>query len=210
MSDNLLMNKLKTRDINIRLEKLLDNSKADSGGTRDLNFLKFLLDQGILLQYEAVLKRTNIGTNEEYFLDRYKKMSYESDRHFLCRTIIQDELKKLGIDTLGGVSAGNMSVLHSDGNYDIITSDFKNIIDVGLAPARNYFRGLTDLKFENYLITSFFDDYMDDIIFSIIRRADDVLFINSIKDYEEGYKIYVPNADLQSDDVMFYNQPSLD
>ena len=33
---------------------------------------------------------------------------------------------------------------------------------------------------------------MDDIIFELFKRGDDNRFIDAIKDYEEGYKLYAP------------------
>jgi len=164
----------------------------------------------LLYQKEVFLKRTNVGINEEYYLEHYKKMSYESDRHFLCRTIIQDELKRLGFETFSDMSVGDMNILRSNSNYDIVTTDFSTIIDVGLTPARNYFRGLTDLRVRNYLITTYFDDYMDDIIFGCFTRSNDDDFIVAVKDYQEGFKQYVPNnAQEEYSGRMFYNDPGI-
>jgi hypothetical protein len=65
-------------------------------------------------------------------------------------------------------------------------------VDIGLTPARNFFRGLTDLKVKYYLITTYFDDYIDDIRFGLFKRSDDSSFINAVKDYEEEYNLYAP------------------
>ncbi|MCX7923522.1 MAG: hypothetical protein N3B21_16160 [Clostridia bacterium] len=196
---------LKQRDVSVTLENVLDNSRAHSGGHRDVNFLKLLIENKLLIRGEFSLKRTAIGVNEEYYLERYKKMRFETDRHFLCRTIIQEELKKFDIETFSGLNIGNMDILRCDSSYDITTEDFNIIIDVGLTPARNYFRGLTDLKVKNYLITTFFDDYMDDIIFCSFSRADDKLFLDALKDYQEGFKLYTPNPQEHFDERMYYN-----
>lgn len=190
MHNGKLVDKLMRQDISITLPYVLGNSKADSGGDRDVNFLRFLIDNKLLLREEAILKRSNLNSPEEYYLDRYKKFHYESDRHFLCRTILQDELKGLGINTMAGLDIGNMNILRSNSNYDIVTEDFSTIIDIGLTPARNYFRGLSDLKVKNYLITTYFDDYIDDIIFSVFSRSDDEAYLEVLKDYEEGFKQY--------------------
>jgi len=178
------METLNFRENPITLEHILGNSKADSGGRRDVDFLKYLIDNNVLLLREAVLKRKKIGLPEVYYLDKYKKANFESSRHFLCRSMIQEELENLGIETMSFMDVGDMSVLHENSNYDIITSDLSAAIDIGLTPARNYFRGLTDKRVQVYLITTFFDDYMDDIVFSAFSRADDVRFFESIKDFE--------------------------
>lgn len=202
MKNSILINFLESREIAITLEHILENSKADSGGERDLNFFKYLIDQRLLLiKNEVILKRTNLNASEEYYLDRYKKGHFESDRHFLCRTIIQDELNKLGIKTESFVDIGNMSILRSNSNYDIALADFSATIDIGLTPARNYFRGLTDLRIKNYLITSYFDDYNDDVIFSNFTRGNDDDFINAIKDYEDGFKLNIPFTSQQQPDI---------
>jgi hypothetical protein len=193
---------LQRRDISITLEHVLDNSKADSSGQRDVSFLMYLVDKEILVQKELILKRTNIDVPEEYYQEKYKKIKFESDRHFLCRSIVKEELKHLGIMTIDDISVGNMDILRSSSNYDIVTEDFSVLIDIGLTPARNFFRGLTDLKVKDYLITSYFDDYMDDIIFSCFTRSDDETFIDAIKDYQEGYKIYVPNLSQNPEEVL--------
>jgi len=179
-----LLEVLEFRENPLTLEHIIDNSKADSGGRRDVDFLKFLVDNKILILKEAVLKRKKIGLPEIYYLDKYKKINFESSRHFLCRAMIQEELDNLGIETMSFTDAGDMSILHENSNYDILTSDFGAAIDVGLTPARNYFRGLTDKRMQIYLITTFFDDYMDDIVFSAFSRADDSRFFECIKDYE--------------------------
>lgn len=209
MKYSRLFDKLEARDISITLEHVLDNSKADSGGQRDVNFLRYLVDNGLMTQKELILKRTTIGNPEEYYLERYKKVNFESDRHFICRATIQEELKNLGIDTLNDISIGNMDVLRANSNYDIATGDFGAIIDIGLTPARNYFRGLTDLKVKDYLITTYFDDYMDNIIFRSFTRSDDQNFIDAVKDYEEGFKMYTPNLPQEPEEVLNYKQPHL-
>jgi hypothetical protein len=199
-----LIDRLTQKEISISIKKIFDHSKADSGGERDLKFLKYLIDSKLLNQSEHVLKRSSAGINEEYYLERYKKMNFESDKHFLCRTAIQDELKKLEIDSFGGIDVGNMNILRSNANYDIVTEDFSSIIDIGLTPARNYFRGLTDLKVKHYLITSYFDDYMDDVIFSCFTRSCDEYYLNAVRDYEEGFKIYTPDLQPDLEDRNFY------
>lgn len=193
LQQNKLMSKLIVKETNVTLENIAQNSKAGSGGERDLNFLKYLVDNNLLDMREAFLKRTSTGAPEEYFLDRYKKMSYESDRHFLCRTMIQDELMRMGINAYSDMTIGDMNILRANSSYDIMTDDFKTLIDVGLTPARNFFRGLTDTRVENYLITTYFDDYMDDIVFAVFNRVNDGNFISAVKDYEEGFKMYIPN-----------------
>ncbi|MCX7710292.1 MAG: hypothetical protein N2484_10650 [Clostridia bacterium] len=194
MKNSHLVDQLMKRDVSITLTHVLDNSKAASGGERDVNFLKFLIDNKLLVQSEGILKRSKLDAPEEYYLENYKKFHFESDRHFLCRTIIQDELKSLGIDSMSSMDIGNMDILRANSNYDIVTGDFSAIIDIGLTPARNYFRGLTDLRVKNYLITSYFDDYMDDIIFSVFTRSSNEDFLEALKDYEEGFKQYAPNS----------------
>lgn len=193
------------REVSATLENVLDNSRADSGGKRDVNFLKYLIDSNLLVQSEAILKRTNIDFKEEYYLERYKKISFETDRHFLCRAIIQDEFDRMGIKTFDNMEVGNMEILRSNSNYDIVLSDFSAIIDVGLTPARNYFRGLTDLKIGSFLISSYFDDYMDDIVFSVFTRSNDQDFIDAVKDYAKGYGQYIPNINKQPDERKSYN-----
>jgi hypothetical protein len=173
LENSNLIKKLKTREVSVTLDNILDNSRANSGGQRDMNFLNYLVESGLLKLTEAVLVRTNTDFAEEYYLERYKKINYETDRHFLCRTIIQDELLKMGIPSISDISVGNMDILRSNSNYDIVTDDFGAIIDIGLTPARNYFRGLTDLKVRNYLITTYFDDYIDEIIFGVFTRSND-------------------------------------
>jgi hypothetical protein len=201
------VDKLRQRDVSVTLEKVLDNSKANSGGERDTNFLKYLIDSKLLIQGEAVLKRTSTAISEEYYLERYRKMSYESDRHFLCRTVIQDELKKMHINTISCVDIGDMNILRSSSNYDIATEDHTAIIDVGLSPARNFFRGLTDLKVRNYLITTYFDDYMDDIVFSTFSRSNDKDYINAVMEYEEGFKLYTPDPMRRAAERPYYGHP---
>jgi hypothetical protein len=208
LKKNKLSDILLFRDVSISLQHVLDNSKADSGGERDVNFLKYLLDNKLMVMNEAILKRSSPDIIEEYYLERYKRESYESDRHFLCRTVIQDELQKLGISTSFGAEAGNMAILRSSSNYDIVLDDFSAIIDVGLTPARNFFRGLTDLRVKDYLVTTYFDDYMDDIIFSVFKRENDSDFIEAIKDYQEGFKQYTPQVQERGDERMYYDRQS--
>jgi len=98
----------------------------------------------------------------------------------------------LGVNTLNWVEAGNINILRSNSNYDIAAEDLSFIADVGLTPARNFFRGLTDLRVKLYLVTNYFDDYIDDIIFEVFKRGDDNRFIDAVRDYEEGYKLYTP------------------
>ncbi|MCX8130274.1 MAG: hypothetical protein N3I35_09270 [Clostridia bacterium] len=209
MSKGKLLENLLFKDISISLKHVLDNSKADSGGERDINFLNYLVENKLVIMSEAVLKRSATDIVEEYYLERYKKMNYESDRHFLCRTVIQDELQKLGIKTLSDIEAGNFDILRSSSNYDIVLEDFSAIIDVGLTPARNYFRGLTDLKVKHYLLTSYFDDYMDDIIFSVFSRSNDNDFLEAVRDYQEGFKLYTPQQQQRGDERMYYNHPEI-
>lgn len=201
MLSNLLMEKLNKREVSVTLDNVLDNSKAASGGERDVHFLKFLMDNKLLVQEEVYLKRTNIDFKEELYMDKYPKMSHESTRHYLCRAIIQDELNKLGIGTFYSVDAGNMNILRSNASYDIAADDLSFIMDVGLTPARNFFRCLTDTRINYYLITTYFDDYMDDIIFCCLKRTNDEAFIDAIKDYEEGFKILIP----QNPEALFAN-----
>ena len=52
----------------------------------------------------------------------------------------------LGINTINWVEAGDIKILRSNSNYDIAAEDLSFIIDIGLTPARNFFRGLTDLE----------------------------------------------------------------
>lgn len=192
MECDTLIRNLNRINSTVSIENILDNSRADSGGERDVNFLKFLLNNKLLLHEEIVLKKTIKDFNESYFQKKYKKSSFESTKHFLCRAIIQEELMLLGINTINWVEAGDIKILRSNSNYDIAAEDLSFIIDIGLTPARNFFRGLTDLRVKFYLITSYFDDYMDDIIFELFKRGDDNRFIDAIKDYEEGYKLYAP------------------
>lgn len=194
MENSALVDRLLMREISITLEHILDNSKADSGGARDVDFLKYLVENKLLVQSEVVLKRKTLNFSEEYYYEKYKKLHFESGRHFLCRAIIQDELKHMGIPTISSIDIGNMGILRSNSNYDLVLEDFSAIIDIGLTPARNYFRGLTDLKVKNYLITTYFDDYMDDIIFCVFTRSNDSDYLDALKDYEEGFKQYSPNS----------------
>lgn len=198
MEKRNLTDLLNQRDISIRLDEIFDTSKASSGGERDLNFLQYLMDQRLLIRRELVLKRKMIGINEEYFSGRYKKTRFESDRHFTCRAVIQEELKSLGINTMNSIDIGNMSILRENCNYDIVTEDFSTIINIGLTPARNYFRGLTDVRIQDFMLTNFFDDYIDDIIFSTFSRTDDAAFLNMVLDYENGFKTYSPSGTDES------------
>ena len=207
MEKTNLSNILVNRDLSLTLDYVLENSKAGSGGERDLNFLKFLVENKLLNISEASLKRSDSSIVEEYYLDRYKKMNLESDRHFLCRTVIQDELRKLGINTYSGLDVGNMDILRSNSNYDIVADDYSFIIDVGLTPARNYFRGLTDPRIKHYLHTSYFDEYMDDIIFSIFTKGDEISYLEAISEYREKYKEYVPQGSGENE--LLYNDDPL-
>jgi hypothetical protein len=210
LENSNLIKKLKTREVSVTLDNILDNSRANSGGQRDMNFLNYLVESGLLKLTEAVLVRTNTDFAEEYYLERYKKINYETDRHFLCRTIIQDELLKMGIPSISDISVGNMDILRSNSNYDIVTDDFGAIIDIGLTPARNYFRGLTDLKVRNYLITTYFDDYIDEIIFGVFTRSNDKDYLDAVRDYEEGYKMFIPNPQIPLEERKYYDQPNLE
>ncbi|WP_010244042.1 hypothetical protein [Acetivibrio cellulolyticus] len=192
MESDILMKKLTKRETTVSLENILDNSKADSGGDRDIHFLDFLLDNKLILQEEVILKRTIRDFKEDIFGEKYKKANYESTRHFLCRALIQDELALLDITTSSSTEVGNMYILRSSSNYDIVANDLSFIADIGLTPARNFFKGLTDIRVKYYLITTYFDDYMDDIVFTLFKRSNDTLFIDAVKDYEEGYKLYTP------------------
>lgn len=186
------MKKLNKINSTVSIEDIIDNSKADSGGSRDVNFLKFLLDNKILIREEAIFKRTIIDFKESYFQKNYKKPSFESTRHYFCRALIQEELLNLGIKTSSWVEAGDINILRANSNYDIAADDLSFIIDIGLTPARNFFRGLTDLRVKFYLTTNYFDDYIDDIIFVLFKRNDDIAFIDAVRDYEEGFKQYTP------------------
>ncbi|MDP4092658.1 MAG: hypothetical protein Q8920_04785 [Bacillota bacterium] len=174
---------LEFRENTMTLDYIAEKSKASSGGQRDLNFLKYLVDNNILKLTEAVMKRSDVNLTDECLLEHYKKMKYESERHFLCRTAIQEELKKIGIASFEGMGLGNMDILRANSTYDITIEDFSAAIDIGLAPARNYFRGLTDLRLRHYYITPFFDEYMDEVIFNVFTRVDDNTFIGAVKDY---------------------------
>lgn len=186
------MKKLTKSSNTVSLENILDNSRADSGGDRDVNFLGFLFENGLLLREEVILRRTITDIKEGVLEDKYKKTNYESTRHFLCRALIQEELMLLGVNTSSSVEVGNMNILRLSSNYDIAANDSSFILDIGLTPARNFFRGLTDLKVKYYLITTYFDDYIDDIRFGLFKRSDDSSFIDAVKDYEEEYNLYTP------------------
>ena len=191
MQMSSLLEKLTLRETSLSLAHILENAKAGSGGERDVNFLRFLLRNDLLVCREASLKRTRLDQPEEYYLERYKKMNFESDRHFLCRTILQEEFTKRGFASYSGMDIGDMQILRENSNYDIVTEDFQCLIDVGLAPARNFFRGLTDLRTRDYMITAVFDDYMDDVLFSVFTRTADQDFLDAVRDYEEGFKPYM-------------------
>lgn len=163
------------------------------------------MTQSCWLQSEVYLKRTIKDFNEESHNEKFKKMNYESDRHFYCRTIIKSELSNIGIQTFFGVDVGNMDILRANSNYDIVTEDMSALIDIGITPARNYFRGLTEPRSRNFLITSYFDDYMDDIIFSCFTKADDASFLDAVREYAEGFKMYIPNPQTAAENEMFYS-----
>lgn len=192
MLSSLLIKNLNFRDISVSFDNVLDNARASSGGERDVNFLKFLMDNKLLLQKEAYLTRTNIDFREETYMNKFKKMNHESTKHYLCRAILMEELEKFGIDTMPGEDAGNMNILRSSASYDITARDLSFVMDIGLTPARNFFRGLTDTRVKYYLITTYFDDYMDHIIFCCLKRTNDKAFLDAAKDYEDGFKIFIP------------------
>lgn len=188
-----LIKSVHTREISTSIEKILDNSKAESGGEQDLSFLWSLINSKLLETEEFVLKRTVPDINEEYYQEKYRKTNYESTRHYLCRATIQEELKKLGINNTCCVDVGNMDILRSNSSYDIAADDLSFIVDVGLTPARNYFKGLSDIRVRYYMITSYFDDYMDDIVFFTLRRTNDELFLKELRSYKEEYRELVPD-----------------
>lgn len=192
------MPKLVFRDISVSFDNVLDVAKASSGGQRDVNFLKFLVDSKLLVQEEAILARTITDFKEETYMQKYKKMRDESTRHYLCRAILTEELDKLGIDVVPGTDVGNMNILRANANYDIAAKDLSFIMDIGFTPARNFFRGLTDTRVKYYLVTTYFDDYMDDIIFCCLKRADDEAFLDAVKDYEDGFKMFIPEDSLSA------------
>ncbi|NLD47713.1 MAG: hypothetical protein GX660_11015 [Clostridiaceae bacterium] len=193
------------RDTGTSFENILDNSKANSGGEQDLSFLRRLISNNLLETKEFALKRTVTDINEEYYQEKYRKMNYESTRHYLCRAVIQEELKKLGINNTCCVDVGNMDLLRSNSSYDIAADDLSFIIDVGLTPARNFFKGLSDLRVGYYLVTTYFDDYMDDIVFFALRRTNDELFLKELSGYKEEYRELVPESieTLLSDKLPF-------
>ncbi|TYQ15531.1 UNVERIFIED_CONTAM: hypothetical protein Cloal_1998 [Acetivibrio alkalicellulosi] len=188
MLSNLLDTKLTKREASVTMENVLFNSKSESGGKQDVNFLNDLISEKLLIQEEFILKRTNIDFREELYEEIYPKVSHESSRHYFCRAIVQEELKKLAIDTTYDTQAGDMSILRSSSIYDIAANDMSFLIDIGLTPARNYYKGLTDLKVKYYLISTYFDDYMDEIIFCSLKRTNDTSFINSVRNYEESFR----------------------
>lgn len=198
MKKHKITDLLHKRETTVSVENVLDNARADSGGIQDVDFLKYLVDNHLLIQTEAFLKRAGTEIVEEYYLEQYRKMNHESGKHFLCRAIIQDELKKSRINTHSGADVGDMRVLRVDSNYDIVTDDYSTLIDVGLTPARNFFRGLTDSRVEHYLISNYFDDYMDDIVFSIFTRSDTGDFIDAVREYEQGFLLYKPESHEES------------
>jgi len=188
---SLLMPKLVFRDISVSFDNVLDVAKASSGGQRDVNFLKFLVDSKLLVQEEAILARTITDFKEETYMQKYKKMRDESTRHYLCRAILTEELDKLGIDVVPDRRRKHEHT-SANANYDIAAKDLSFIMDIGFTPARNFFRGLTDTRVKYYLVTTYFDDYMDDIIFCCLKRADDEAFLDAVKDYEDGFKMFIP------------------
>lgn len=206
MKNDILMKKLIKSQTSVSLENILDNSKAESGGDKDINFLMYLLNNGLIVREEVILKRTIKDFKERTFEEKYKKTNYESTRHFLCRALIQDELMLLGINTSSSVEVGNMEILRTSSNYDIVSDDLSFIADVGLTPARNFFRGLTDLRVKYYLITTYFDDYMDDIIFTLFKRSEDNLFLSAVRDYEEDFKLFTADY-MASSEAQWDNQP---
>lgn len=48
LKNSALVDKLPAREVSVTLENVLQNSKAESGGERDLNFIKYLLDSKLL------------------------------------------------------------------------------------------------------------------------------------------------------------------
>lgn len=190
MQNSRLMDILVNHDVSVSLDNILQNSKASSGGSRDVSFLRSLLDNRQLMASEAILKRSSSDIPEEYYHENYKKLNMESDRHFLCRAIIQDELKKLGVETMVSVDLGEMNILRENSCYDVVLSDFSAAIDIGLTPARNFYKGLTDLRVKNYLITNYFDDYIDDIVFFVLSRNDDKAFIDAVKEFQATFDAY--------------------
>ena len=206
MKNDILMKKLIKIQTSVSLENILDNSKAKSGGDKDINFLMFLLNNGLIVREEVILKRTITDFKERTFEEKYKKANYESIRHFLCRALIQDELMLIGINTSSSVEVGDMKILRTSSNYDIVSDDLSFIADIGLTPARNFFKGLTDLRVKYYLITTYFDDYMDDIAFTLFKRSEDNLFLSAVRDYEEDFKLFTPDY-MASSEAELNNQP---
>jgi len=39
---------------------------------------------------------------------------------------------------------------------------------------------------------------MDDIIFCCLKRADDEAFLDAVKDYEDGFKMFIPEDSLSA------------
>jgi hypothetical protein len=184
LGNTTLTNEFLIKDPEVSLKHILDNSRAESGGEKDVKFLEYLIEAKALLFKETVLKRKQPHHNEEYYKERYKKAKYESDRHLICRAVIHEELKEIGISTVSSVNIGDMNILRSNSCYDIASADFSILIDIGYAPARNYFRGLTDLRVKYYMLSPFFDDYMDDIRFSVFMRGSEKRFLDMVGDYE--------------------------
>lgn len=197
MKNNEFFNQLHPVEITMCAEELLEKTKAGSGGKRDLDFVKYLISNGLLKHSAYAFKRTEISMDTDKLLKHYKKMPLESDRHFSCRAAIQEEMVKLGVECIVGADAGDMNILRENSCYDIITDDFTILMDIGLTPARNYFRGLTDLRVQYFMVTNFFDSYMDDIAFSVFSRSQDEDFIRMIQDYEESFKVQTTMPAMQ-------------
>ncbi len=206
MSNVSFQDILKSSNKTLEFDIVLENSKAHSGGERDFNFLKYLADSGLLMQSEYVLSRTIKDFDESFFSERYRKLRHETEKHYICRTLIQEELFKYGIRTYAGIDVGNMNVLRSNCSYDIVTYDFLQIIDIGLTSARNFFKGLTDLRVGGFFLTNYFDDYTDDIIFSCFTRSNDQDFLNAVADYEDSFR-YVKDAHLDAGKKSAGNPP---
>lgn len=189
-----ILKKILTFTPTMPFDRILNVSKANSGGDEDYNFLKSLYDNKLINHTEGILKRSVNNLDEEYFIKKYTKQTFESINHYLCRTIIQEELHNLDINTFSSVEMGNLNILSSNANYDIVTENYDVLIDIGFTPARNYFKGLTDLRVQYYMMVNFFDDYDDDIIFSIFTRADDNKFLDSVKLYTDSKTNKISNT----------------
>jgi hypothetical protein len=107
------------------------------------------------------------------------------------------------------VDVGNMDILHSNSNYDIVTEDFSTLIDIGLTPARNFFRGLTESRVRAYMLTNYFDDYTDNIIFNVFTKTNEQYFFEAVRDYEEGSKDYFPQSFQSDESRPYYNEPGV-